>query len=362
MSETEDLDNYIVRPNGWLRREWRLLIGLALSAVCIYLAVRGLSPQTLKAALSASQWEWVVLAVAVVVVSGVLKAIRWRALFFPQRMGLGKVWRVLMIGQMLNVVLPARAGEIGRIFLIGETGEVHRAKALSTVVVEKTVDLVMLALAYLTVAVWLMTPMISSNSISSVDPIGAEDWLRRAGAVLLPIAALAVGGLLLLAYGGRPAWQFLRRIVNPLSLRWRTAASTAIDQAIAGFEALRHWQTGAQVWGLSLVIWALAMLVNLLLFNAFQLSLSPFVALFLLVVLMSGVAVAPLPGNLGVFPFLCQLVLSLFGVTRETALIYGVVLQLVVNLPLLVLGSASMLWENWSLRRSSSVAVRNKTR
>jgi hypothetical protein len=236
--------------------------------------VRGLSPQTLKAALLASQWEWVVLAVAVVVGSGVLKAIRWRALFFPQRMGLGKVWRVLMIGQMLNVVLFARAGEIGRIYLIGEVGEVHRAKALSTVVVEKMVDLVMLALAFLLVAIWLMTPLISSDSISSIDPIGAEDWLQRAGAVLLPIAVLALGGLLLLAYGGRPVWQFLRRIVNPLSLRWRTAAAMAIDQAIAGFEALRHWQTGAQVWGLSLAIWALATLTNLLLFNAFQLSLS----------------------------------------------------------------------------------------
>lgn len=94
-------------------------------------------------------------------------------------------------------------------------------------------------------------------------------------------------------------------------------------------------------------------MIHSLVFNAFHLSLSPYVALLLLVVLMSGVSVPPLPGNLGVFPYLCVLVLSLFGVNRETSLVYGIVLQIVAYLPLIVLGSASMLWENWSLRRSS---------
>jgi uncharacterized membrane protein YbhN (UPF0104 family) len=74
--------------------------------------------------------------------------------------------------------------------------------------------------------------------------------------------------------------------------------------------------------------------------------------LFLLVVLMSGVAIPPLPGNLGVFPYLSQLVLSLFGVSRETALVYGIVLQLVAYLPLILLGIGCLLWENWKLRLS----------
>ena len=61
---------------------------------------------------------------------------------------------------------------------------------------------------------------------------------------------------------------------------------------------------------------------------------------------MSGVSIPPLPGNLGVFPYLCTLVLSLFGVDRETSLAYGLVLQGVVYLPLILLGSLCMLREN----------------
>jgi uncharacterized protein (TIRG00374 family) len=332
------------RPKSWLRREWRLLAGLALSAVCILLAVRGVSLQGLRDALLVTRWEWVACAIVVVVTGTILKAIRWRALFYPQKVGLARAWAVFMIGQMLNAVLPARAGEIGRIYFIGEDEGISRAKALSTVVVEKIVDLVMLALAYLVAVVWITT-----------TALGLPDWLRYAGASLLPLAVLALSGLLLFAYAGRPTWHFLRRLTNPLPVHWQARGDAAVEQALSGFEVLRRRRTSVQVWGLSILIWVLAAWTNALLFRAFQLPLSPWVALFLLVVLMSGVALPPLPGNIGVIPYLCQLVLSLFGINRETALVYGVVLQMVAYLPLVVLGSGCLLRENWSLRRSASV-------
>jgi hypothetical protein len=272
------------------------------------------------------------------------------------------MWSVLMIGQMLNVVLPGRAGEVGRIYYVGRGGEVSRAQALSTIITEKLVDLVMLAGAYLLVAYWLSTA-----------PGTTPDWVQSAGTVLLPVAALALCGLLLLAYAGRAIWQSVRRRFYPLAIRgvsgcahkdvaevagrgvqcgdarlpiWMTAADQTIDRAIAGFEALRRPQTSLRVWSLSVSIWALGTLTNYALFQAFGLSLSLWVALFLLVVLMSGVAVPPLPGNLGVMPYLCQVVLSIYGVDRETALLYGLVLQVVVNLPLILLGSGCLVWEN----------------
>jgi uncharacterized membrane protein YbhN (UPF0104 family) len=90
-------------------------------------------------------------------------------------------------------------------------------------------------------------------------------------------------------------------------------------------------------------------LTNALLFRAFDLDLPPMVAALLLVVLMSAIAVPRLPGSQGVLVYLCVLVLSLFGVSRETALLYGITLQAVVLIPVLVLGSISMLATSRSL-------------
>ena len=304
------------------------------------LAVRQISIDDLGTAIAMARWEWVALAVVVVVASSSLKAVRWRVLFFPRRVPIGRTWSVFMIGQMLNILLPARAGEVGRIYLIGDEGAVSHAAALSTVVVEKIVDLVMLTLAFFIVALWLVT--------TSTD---FPDWLRDAGMGLVLLAALGLASILLLARLGRRIWHLLRRTLKPAPARWIAVADSAVEQAISALGSLQHSQARFQIWTWSLLIWALMALTNALVFLAFDLELSPYVALVLLVVLMSGVALPPLPGNVGVFVYLCILVLSLFAVNRETALVYGITLQIVAFLPLVVVGFACLLWENWRAKR-----------
>ncbi len=341
MSEQADDPVKPHQPGSWLRREWRLVAGLGLSVICLVLAVREISIEDLKTAVSAAKWEWVALAVGVVVASSSLKAVRWRVLFFPQRIPLGRTWSVLMIGQMLNALLPARAGEVGRIYLIGDKDTVSHASALSTVVVEKVVDLVMLTLAFLIVALWLATT-------STRFP----DWLQDAGIGLILLAVLGLAAILLLMRLGHRIWRLLRRALKPAPTRWIAAADAAAEQAISALGSLQYSQARIQIWSWSILIWLLMALTNALVFSAFDLELSPYVALLLLVVLMSGVAMPPLPGNLGVFVYLCILVLSLFDVNRETALVYGITLQIVAFLPLIAIGLACMFWENWHVRRS----------
>jgi uncharacterized protein (TIRG00374 family) len=339
--ETRPVDQNSPRK-GWFHREWRLLVGLSLSALCLFLAFRKLSLSDLQEALSIARWGWVALAIIAVLTSTFLKAVRWRVLFHPRQIPLPRIWSVYMIGQMLNAVFPARAGDVGRIYFIGEDEDISRAAALSTVIVEKVTDLVMLSLAFLVVAMWLVT-----------IPTGIPAWLQKAGMALIPLTILALAILLLSAYAGHPIWHLLAKGLKPLPAPWQTAIDSAAKQAIDALENFRRSQVSVQVWGWSLVAWVLMALINGLLFPAFALDLSPFVAILLLVVLMSGVAVPPLPGNLGVYVYLCQLVLSLFGVSRETALAYGITLQVVTYIPLIVIGAACMLWENWSRRRSS---------
>ena len=200
MVEQSDHQDSNSQSGKWFRREWRLIAGLSLSAVCLVLAVRQISIDDLGTAIAMARWEWVALAVVVVVASSSLKAVRWRVLFFPRRVPIGRTWSVFMIGQMLNILLPARAGEVGRIYLIGDEGAVSHAAALSTVVVEKVVDLVMLTLAFFIVALWLVT--------TSTD---FPDWLRDAGMGLVLLAALGLAAMLLRARLGRRSWPLLRR-------------------------------------------------------------------------------------------------------------------------------------------------------
>jgi len=310
--------------------------GLTLSAFCLFLAVRKVSLADVGGLLAGTSWGWVVLGAATVIAVASIKAARWRALFSPQQIPLPRAWSAFMVGQMLNALLPARAGEVGRIYLVGDgEGGASRTTALFTVILEKVIDLVMLALAYLTIALWL-----------AATPSGVPDWLRETGIGLIPLTILALAALFLLVRVGEPAWQRLRAILRPLPDRWQAAADRAAQQAIAAFRQSAAGGAKFQVWLLSLLAWLLMAVTNALILQAYGFVLSPYVALLLTVVLMTGVAAPPLPGTLGVFPFLCQLVLSLFGVDREAGLAYGLMLQAVTFLPLVMVGLACLIGHN----------------
>ncbi|MCP4291391.1 MAG: flippase-like domain-containing protein [bacterium] len=313
----------------------RLFVGLSLSGLCLFLAFRNVSLSDLKEALSNVHWGWVMLTTGTFVLTHFLKSFRWRLFFISPKVKLDRAVEVYFIGQMLNAVFPARAGDVGRIFLIGENQQVSRRWALSTVILEKMVDLLMLCLAYFFVSVWM-----------SQTSMGMPDWLVETGRVLISLSGVSLIVLLAIIFLGPRVWKLLRAGMAPLPQKWQLFADNAAENVITAFEGYGSGRVFLPILGWSLIIWGLMSLTPALLFPAFQLVLSPWVAVFLTVVLITGVAVPPLPGNLGVFAYLCQLVLVIFGVERETALAYGITLQAIVFIPQIVLGLICLLREN----------------
>ena len=77
-----------------------------------------------------------------VLLSFLLRAQRWRVIveheppvrFWPS-------FRALMIGYLLNNLLPARAGDLARALELGRTESISRTKVLATLVTERTAEL-----------------------------------------------------------------------------------------------------------------------------------------------------------------------------------------------------------------------------
>ena len=95
---------------------WRIGAGLAIGGVALWLASRGTDSGALRAGLAAARTSWVVLAVASVFLTVAAGVIRWRILFHPQSHE--RSWQTLtaafVVGQMLNIVLPLRIGQVVR--------------------------------------------------------------------------------------------------------------------------------------------------------------------------------------------------------------------------------------------------------
>src|SRR5262249_33122656 len=103
---------------GPLSHRVRVGIGIAISVGLFAYLLASVDLGELGRQLSATNWAWVVVAVVVGLAGVWARARRWRWLFPPGPEPPGIV-PATMIGYMANNVLPLRAGEVVRIYVLG---------------------------------------------------------------------------------------------------------------------------------------------------------------------------------------------------------------------------------------------------
>ena len=135
--------------------------------------------------------------------------------------------------------------------------------------------------------------------------------------------------------------------------RWvpKVAADWVSRLVPAGFSSLDVLKDGGKLLGISgwsVLVWGTAILTNVLVLMALQVPLGSareiFVAaLLVLVGLMLGISIPSIPGRIGLFEYICVLSLVAFGISRPSALAYGILLHAVVLLPSTLAGLIALL-------------------
>ncbi len=321
-------------PAPVARSAVQVVLGLLFSALCLFLALRGVRLDELASVLGRTRPLPLLAAVGVELVTFLAIAARWRLFFTPHPApSLRRLFEILSVAQLANAVLPGKAGPLVRAYLAGRGTAGGAAFALTTIVGEKIVEgmsLVLIALAVLpclrTIPLWAQLP-----------------WTAWAGVALF---ALVLGVMIWLAYHQQVVPPRIERLLG----RW----PRVLDLARSALSALDVWRRGRTVlalWGWSIAIWAITILLNQLILWGLEIRVPAVAPVVILVVSQVGVRLPSSPGNIGVFHYLSVLALSLFGVDKSTALGYGVLLHLVIYLPASLLGLLFLAKSGYSLRR-----------
>ncbi len=303
----------------------RLALGLVVAAVALWLAFRDTDLAALRQGLAHLDYGLTATALLLVIATLLVVTLRWRLLFYPDHRS--RSWRPLLrgvlIGQFLNIMLPIRLGEVVRAQSVAAAEKLPVARVLATIAVEKLTDVVALASATVVLLAALSLPA----------------WLQEPGRALV-LTGLTAGAIIaLLSRWDDAVLRWVSKGAGWLPARPRAWLVEKVSQGQEGLGALREWRTSLLLWALSVGILLLSALTNYLLFLAFDLSLPPVAAVFLLVVLSVGASAVSVPGNLGVFHYLTVLALAVFSVDRDTALAYAVALYVVALMPKIVLGA-----------------------
>jgi uncharacterized protein (TIRG00374 family) len=305
------------------RRAGMAVIGLLISVLFAYLAVRKISVSEVWHGLRDANYAWVVPALALTLVTAWLKAVRWRLLFDrPSSVPTATAFWALCIGLGLNNVLPSRAGEVGRVFALRRvTG--HSAFEIGmTILVERVLDV--LVVATLGLAIWPWVPH--------------RGWINA----LALICAGIVTGFVVLVVLLASLRSRLPGIASRLLVRVpRVSPERALSVQVglrAGARILVHPRRLALALLVSAVGWGVAGLAALILMPAFDFESGSLAPWLLLVANTLALTVPSSAGAAGVYEASVQASLTAYGISSSSALSYALILHAVNFFPVIVLG------------------------
>jgi phosphatidylinositol alpha-mannosyltransferase len=281
---------------------------------------------------------WIVLAVALMALSLVLRSISWhevlRAALPDTRVDWWPVTRATMIGVMGSAVFPGRIGEPSRVIVLTRrlAGSRRRLLAVVAGTVFSQTLINLLALAILAAVTFTAVPLAN----------GHLTGVLLALAIPLAICGLVVAGPRLVALARRSSWRRVRLAAEALERLLRLARRGLIVFARPRY-AIPAVAMQLLAWTLQ---WLACYAVLLALGIEREAGLAAAAAI-LLAVNVSAILPAT-PSNVGVFQAACIVVLAAYGVSADHGLAYGIILQAVEVVTALALGVPALLREGIS--------------
>jgi glycosyltransferase 2 family protein len=279
-------------------RVLKVLAGLAVSAFFIWLTLRGGDGTSAKLAqlwssLKAANYLYLLPYAAILTAIHFCRVVRWGILLEPvgkpsfQRLnGAGAV------GFMALVIMPFRLGEFARPLLVAEKGRLRRSAAMASVVVERVVDGIAMAM------VLIVALLFSHPATADEKDIG---WVRAGGWIIFAFFfALLV--FLVVAYAKRElAVNVVGRVTRLISARLAGRLAGMLDAFIGALKVVPDKRKILWFALLTVVYWGINGLGLALLARGFGLELGVVPAFTVLGVLVAGVMIPSGPGMLGTF-------------------------------------------------------------
>lgn len=317
---------------------WRsLLLGGAVSAVCLYLLLSRVDLGKTWDAFTSADPFWIAATMPLIMLAVVIRCWRWQLLFLPHdRVRLWSTITSTLIGYMFNSVLPGRVGELARASLISRTDSVSTSRAVGTIFVEKILDILAL--------------LVMLGALTAIMPLPS---LVTSGGVAAAIAFGAVAIVFFVLSNCRaPFVRWAERFLDHLPVLRRVQPSRVADMVLGAADGLRDPRRLAAQIVVSLVLWATAALTVVVTMQAFHLNVPWTVGALVLVATNLGMTVPSAPASVGVYHWLVVVVMTFFGVDEAAALAFAFVVHalafgsfVIVGALLLVLGLARQEYE-----------------
>ncbi len=320
-------------------RTWALiLVTNVISLLCMSWVLNGAGLQYIWGEIRHMKWHWVAAAIVSDICVYLLHAWRWKLLLQPvAKVSFIQAVEAIYVGLFANEVLPLRAGEVIRCFLLSKVSEVPLSVSFASALIERIFD-----------GIWLLTCF--SVCLRLVKLPGV---LLHAGYILAILIGICT---LILAYAMYARTQSLSLVFGISWPRW-------FNTLISDLHMIGHSRYLYFSFFVSGLYMLAQMLPIYLLVLANRLPVAWTASFTMLVLLRLSSIVPQAPGNIGSFHWVAARTLMMFGLAAGHARRFSLILWAVVTIPLIIVGFIALTFEGLNithLQKQASAAAKGR--
>ncbi|MBI4377718.1 MAG: flippase-like domain-containing protein, partial [Nitrospinae bacterium] len=337
-----------------------LIITLFITIGAFYYTFKNITIVELLNALSSIHFLSLIPAIFIIILSYLFRAIRWRYLVAPLKSSIktSNLFSPLMVGFMGNL-LPARAGEFIRAYLLGKKEGLSFSSSFATVFVERLFDLLVLMFIMTGLLIFRSDIFLSAGSFRDVAVINI---LHKFGLITLALSVGIIFFSYLLIHCREKILYIVRFIIKPLPDRFSYNLIEFINSFVEGLNILKDIRSLFFIILFSIIVWACMITTYYPFYVAFQFNGLPYISILVLMVVIGVlITILPTPGFLGSYQAACVIGLhEIYKVTEVDAINFGIITWFIQTGVVFALGLFFIMKENISFKELAKGAMSNE--
>ncbi len=302
-------NNQIARKR---RSTWLAAFAILLAAVLLYFTLRGLDWESFWNTVRNGDYEILLFTIPIASLNYFIRAIRWSVFIHSEKkVSVISIFWANMVGYMGNAYLPARAGELLRSVFLGRQKGLGVSFVLATALAERALDAMALVII---------------GSIAMFEQSQIPPQFQNAVRMTASLGVIALMTILVMPHQEKLAFSVLNKL--PLPSQFRVLLVEQVSRFLIGMRSLQNIKRLFAFIALTIVIWSVDAVANVIGVHIIGQNLSIGQALILLAALGLSSAIPSTPGYIGVYQFVAVTVLVPFGFSRSDALAYILISQI----------------------------------
>lgn len=227
-----------------------------------------------------------------------LRALRWRSLFLgASRMSVYPFFSAIMIGNLANNLLPARGGDLVRIYMLGKNAPFSKSSILATILIERLSELFIICIMLLLILYTFPLPK----------------WIQNAALLVGGVSFFSSLVLIVLSKNSGSFSGFFLKLFKALPKRLALFLEPIIQEFMNGIKGIISGRSFFLFTILTILIWSSEIGILWFFAKSFGFVLSFLESWVVMIYAVFSSFIPILPAQIGVLEFAIQSSMSFLG-------------------------------------------------